>query len=142
MVGNVIVGRIMLKQPTVVGPRTSIRAVAALMQDRSIGLLPVVDEGRVIGVVTDRDLVVRLLSDAFWDTHCPISAVMTKNPIMIRPDQSVLDAVRIMGDRQVRRLLVGDGDGNLAGVLSLGDIAREASEELAGQALGEIVEWR
>lgn len=142
MVGDVLVGRIMQKEPVVVGPRTSIRAVAALMQDRSIGLLPVVDEGRVIGVVTDRDLVVRLLLDAFWDTHCPISAVMTKNPIMIRPDQSVLDAVRIMGDRQVRRLLVGSDDGNLVGVLSLGDIAREASEELAGQALGEIVEWR
>lgn len=136
------VSKIMQPRPSVVGPRTSVRAAAALMADRDIGLLPVVEDGRVIGVVSDRDLALRLLPDALSVPDRPVSQVMTRSVCMCRADLNVVEAARIMGDRQIRRLLVQDAAGRLAGILSLGDIARDASEELAGQALGEIVENR
>ncbi|WP_108484369.1 CBS domain-containing protein [Oceaniglobus ichthyenteri] len=136
------VSRIMQRQPSCVGPGTSIRAAAALMKDRDIGFLPVVEGGVAIGVLTDRDLVLGLMPNARWGRDQPVSTIMTRYVSICHADHSVVDAARMMGDRRIRRLLVNDPDGRLLGIVSLGDIARDASEELAGQTLGEIVECR
>ncbi|CTQ33294.1 CBS domain-containing protein [Jannaschia rubra] len=136
------VGKIMQADVSTVGPRTSVRAAAALMKDRGVGLLPVCTGGRPLGVVTDRDLMMRMLPDLRHDNDLPVRAVMTRGVLTCGPDDDIVAAARIMGDAQVRRLVVCDAEGRVCGILSLGDIARDASEELAGQALGEIVEDR
>lgn len=135
-----LVRRIMQTQVSTVTPSTSIYAVAALMKDRDIGMLPIIDNGRVVGVITDRDLAIRLLSETGWSAEWPVAKVMTRCVRTCGPDLDVLEAARIMGDYRIRRLAVCDDDGRLMGIVSLGDIARDASEELAGQALGEIVD--
>jgi IMP dehydrogenase len=125
-----------------VGPGTSVRAAAALMRERDVGLLPVVEAGRPIGVVTDRDLALGLLPEALWAAERPVAGLMSRVVWTCRADETALDIARRMGERQVRRLAVVDAAGRLTGIVSLGDIARDASETLAGQALGEIVERR
>ncbi len=137
-----LVGQIMQKRITAIGPDTSVRAAAALMADRDVGALPVCKDGMPVGIVTDRDLVIRLLRDVGRVTDRPVRKVMTCPVVTCRADHNVIHAARLMGDHRIRRLVVCDDAGQLIGLLSLGDIARDASEELAGQALGETVEWR
>lgn len=137
-----LVSQIMQTRVTSIGPDTSICAAAALMADRDIGALPVCEEGRPVGILTDRDLVIRLLSSLGRVSDRAVRTVMTCPVVTCRADQDVLYAARLMGARQIRRLIVCDSSGLLVGLVSLGDIARDASEELAGQGLGEIVECR
>lgn len=123
-------------------PSDTVVEAADLMRRQTVGALPVLDEGQIVGIVTDRDIVMRAVCDRHGVKDLTVSDVMSPDPVSCRADQSVAEAAAIMGDRQVRRLLVLDDAGQLAGVLTVGDIARDVSEELAGQALGEIVEWR
>ncbi len=140
--GTPPVGQIMQRRVTVITPSTSVRAAAALMADRDIGMLPVCDAGRPVGIVTDRDLVVRLLSCVGPVADRPARAVMSAPVLTCRAEDDAIAATRLMGEHQIRRLIVCDEAGRLIGVVTLGDIARDVSEELAGQALGETVEWR
>lgn len=140
--GETLVGQIMQRRVTFLGPSTSVRAAAALMADRDIGMLPVCRAGKPVGVVTDRDLVVRLLPHLGPIGDRPVRAVMSCPVVTCRAEDDVIAAARLMGRYQIRRLVVCDGTGLLTGVVTLADIARDVSEELAGQALGETVEWR
>ena len=120
----------------------SIRETATLMRDHNIGLLPILCDGSPVGVLTDRDIVTRVLPIALDAGDVTASQAMSDHPMTCRADQDVTEAATIMGDHQLRRLLVVDHADQLVGILSLGDIAENVSEELAGQALGEIVEAR
>lgn len=134
--------KVMSRPVVTVTPADTIVRAADLMRRQTVGAMPVLDEGRLVGIVTDRDIVMRAVCDRHELRDLTVSDVMSPDPVSCRADQSVAEAAAIMGDRQVRRLLVLDEAGQLAGVLSVGDIAKDVSEELAGQALGEIVEWR
>ncbi len=120
----------------------SIREIARLMRDHDIGLIPIVLDGSPVGVLTDRDIVTRILPVADVPAEITAAHAMSDHPVTCHMDQDVAEAASIMGDNQVRRLLVVDHDDRLVGILSLGDIAENVSEELAGQALGEVVELR
>lgn len=118
----------------------SIREIARLMRDHDIGLIPIVLDGSPVGVLTDRDIVTRILPVADVPAEITAAQAMSDHPVTCHMDQDVAEAASIMGDNQVRRLLVVDHDDRLVGILSLGDIAENVSEGLAGQALGEVVE--
>lgn len=135
-----LVGRIMRQPVTVVTPDTSVRVAAALMSELCIGALPVCNDGVPLGIVTDRDIVVRWASKAAGDGT--VEQIMTPNVVTCRDDQTIEQAAHLMADMQIRRLVVVDEFGKTAGIVTLGDIANDASEELAGQTLGEIVELR
>lgn len=120
----------------------SIREIARLMRDHDIGLIPIVLDGSPVGVLTDRDIVTRILPVADVPAEITAAQAMSDHPVTCHMDQDVAEAASIMGDNQVRRLLVVDHDDRLVGILSLGDIAENVSEGLAGQALGEVVELR
>ncbi|MEB8386987.1 CBS domain-containing protein [Rhodobacteraceae bacterium KMM 6894] len=135
-----LVSRIMRSPVTTVTPDTPVQVAAGLMGALGIGALPVCAEGQLIGIVTDRDIVVRWFSCASVDG--PVRQIMTGDVVTCRADQTIASAAWKMADLQIRRLPVLDADGALVGMLSLGDIANDASEEIAGQALGEIVELR
>jgi len=120
----------------------SIREIARLMRDHDIGFIPIVSDGSPVGVLTDRDIVTRILSVADVPAEVTATQAMSDHPVTCHMDQDVAEAASIMGDNQVRRLLVVDHDDRLVGILSLGDIAENVSEGLAGQALGEVVELR
>jgi CBS domain-containing protein len=123
-----------MSRPAVsVTPETSIRSAAMLMWRHDIGALPVVENDRVIGIVTDRDIVVRTIPDRSGIEDRPVGDAMTGLPVTCAANLSVAEAAAIMGDKQVRRVPVVDRSGRLVGVLSIGDIAENVSEELAGE---------
>lgn len=136
------VRRIMTRVVETARRDTSVRAIAMAMRDRRIGVLPVVENGQVVGVITDRDIVTRLLPECPSASDVTAETVMTDGALQCYEDQKVTDVAAVMGDHQVRRLPVLDRRGRLVGIVTVGDIAENASERLAGEALGEIVESR
>jgi CBS domain-containing protein len=111
-------------------PDEEIGALAEAMRDAGTGFLPVVDDGRLVGVVTDRDIVVRGLAAAGGDPRTLAAAdVMTREVVTVRGDASLADAARVMSESEVRRLPVTDGDGGLQGVLSHGSLVQAADGE-------------
>jgi len=131
-------------QPSItkVTSETSARAAAALMEAADTGLLPVFEGGRLAGVITDRDLVLRVMSGTGAAADVPVGEIMSKPVVTCRETDSIEHAAGIMGDHQLRRLIVLDDAGEVAGIVSVGDIARDASEITAGEVLGEVVEFR
>jgi len=135
-----LVSRIMRKPVMIITPDTSVHAAAVLMAQFRVGALPVCDAGSPVGIVTDRDIVVRWATKAVCDS--PVAQIMTRSVATCSADQTVEQAAYLMSDLQIRRLVVLDAGQRIVGILTLGDIANDASEELAGQTLGEIVEAR
>ena len=106
----------------------ALRDVAAIMRDGDMGAVPVVDEGKFIGIVTDRDIVIRAIAEG-KDTSAPISEVMTAKLFTVGPDDFVFEAIRLMGDKQVRRVPVINDNGELVGIIAMADVALETEDE-------------
>lgn len=136
------VRRIMSRPAIWTSVDATVAEAASQMLIHGIGFLPVVEEGRIVGTVTDRDLAIDVLS-RFKDLGpLPVRDVMRCLALTCTEDTTVEEAAYLMGGHQVRRLPILDADGVLVGVVSLTDIALEISEQLAGETLGEIAEDR
>ena len=110
---------------------------AKLMKENDIGFLPVLEEGRLVGVVTDRDLVVKGLAQKL-SGKAAIKEVMTSKCITLSVNAAVDDAIKVMSDHKIRRLCIVE-NGQLSGVCAIGDIAEtERFDDDAGEALKEI----
>ena len=118
---------IMTADPEVLDADASVEEAAQLLSDADIGSAPVIDAGRAIGIVTDRDIVVRGAAEGLPLAETKVVDVMTPETISCFDDDEVETAARLMADRQVRRLLVLDREGGLAGIVSLADLATETS---------------
>ena len=111
-----------------------------MMQTRNIGFLPVVDSEKVVGVVTDRDIVTRAVSAGLRPHMTTVREVMSKNVLSCYDDGSLTDAALIMEKNFVHRLLVLDRHEHLVGIVSLSDIAAKTkNERLSGHILGKVV---
>lgn len=124
-----------------VNAQSSIRDIAQIMKDENVGIVPVVDDSRrLVGVVTDRDLVVRALAgDASAVSNLKIQDLMTDDVEAVAPDEELREVIELMGKRQVRRIPVVDEDDTLLGIISLGDIANRADyDEELQDALEQI----
>ena len=106
-----------------VAPDTSLRQAAELMRDGDYGYLPVGENDRLVGAVTDRDIVVRGIASGY-EPQTPIKEVLSKSIIYCFEDDEIAEAADLMKREQIRRLCVLNGDKRLVGVISLGDIAR------------------
>ena len=133
------ISQIMTPDPETARPQDTLQAVAAKMESGDYGAMPVVDGGRLVGVVTDRDIAVRAVAQGLGpDTE--VSEVMTPDPVCVSPDSDVEEAAEIMQDEQIRRLFVTDEDERLVGVVALADVALEEDDELSGRTLEQISE--
>lgn len=116
----------------------TLREIAVLMRDGDCGAMPIVDDGRLVGIVTDRDIVVRAIAEG-RDAQTAIGDVMTTEIFSVKPDDFVFEAIRLMGDKQVRRVPVINENGQLAGIIAMADIALEMEDEREiAQTLEEI----
>jgi len=106
----------------------TLREVARLMSEGDMGVMPVVDAGKLVGIVTDRDIVVRAIAEG-KDISTAIGEVMTTEIFSVKPDDFAFEAIRLMGDKQVRRIPVITENGELAGIIAMADIALEMEDE-------------
>jgi CBS domain-containing protein len=125
----------------VIHPDSTLEEAAAKMKARAIGPLPVCDNGRLVGMLTDRDITVRATAEGEDPTAIRVRDIMTPEVLSCFEDQLVSEAALLMQENQVRRLVVLDRNRRLVGIVSLGDLAAgSGEEELAGQTLGEVSE--
>jgi CBS domain-containing protein len=136
------VHEIMTAHARCVGPDNTLVEAAGLMRELDVGALPVCDGDRVTGLVTDRDIVLRGTADGRDPNTTAVRDVMSGSVIVVSADQAVEEVVRLMEDRQIRRVPVLGRNGRLVGIVSLGDIARSSSPAFSGMALRDVSEPR
>ena len=132
------VHEIMTAHARCVGPENTMVEAAGLMRELDVGALPVCDNDRLAGMVTDRDLALRGVADGRDPNSTIIRDVMSPGIIYVFADQEVEEVVRLMENRQIRRLPVLNREKRLVGIVSLGDIALDYGDKAVGHTLEEI----
>tara|TARA_R100000935_G_C2738978_1_gene125089 strand:+ start:196 stop:630 length:435 start_codon:yes stop_codon:yes gene_type:complete len=130
------VQEIMTSNPTCCGPDASVQEAAKLMDDKSVGSIPVVnDAGEPVGIVTDRDICCGAVAQG-KGTDTRVSDVMSKDVLTAAPDEDVESCCNKMEEKQVRRTVVTDDAGKCCGIVAQADVAREA----VGKETAELVQ--
>jgi CBS domain-containing protein len=130
---------VMTPNPQCVTPGDSIQNAARIMRDCDTGAVPVVDNGRPVGIVTDRDIVVRAVADGS-QLNRPVREIVTSSIVCATPEMSTHEAADLMSEHQIRRLPVIENN-RLVGIVSLGDLAvKEAKDKRVGDTLEHISE--
>lgn len=129
---------VMTRNPQTVSPNDSVRDAARLMRDIDTGAVPVVENGRPLGILTDRDIVVRGVAEGQLDR--PVRDLVSQDLVTAPPDMSTKEAAELMGRHQVRRLPVVENE-RLVGIVSIGDLAvKTGDDRRTGGALQNISE--
>lgn len=128
---------VMSRDVQVARPGDSLKDVSARMAAGDFGFMPVADGDRLVGTVTDRDVVVRGVATGV-SCDSPVSGVMTSNVQTCRDDEDLKAVLDLMASRQIRRLPIVDKNDRLVGVVSLGDLSVKVKERYAGEALETI----
>ncbi len=128
---------IMTKEPETVSPGTTIGEVARMMRDLDVGVIPVVNNNKLLGVITDRDITIRVTAAGLNPHETTVQDFMSPNPVSLSPGDNLEKARDLMAEKQIRRLLVTDGD-ELVGIVSLGDVAVKDKQE--GDKIGQVLE--
>jgi CBS domain-containing protein len=130
---------VMTSNPACCRPDASLREVARMMLDNDCGEIPVVDESmRPQGVVTDRDIVVRVVAEGRDTNSVRVSEVMSTPPTTVTTDAKLSDVIDVMESRQIRRVPVVDLDGKLCGIVAQADIALQGSDRKTGSVVEEV----
>jgi CBS domain-containing protein len=130
---------LMTTNPTTCETSSTITDVAKVMKDEDVGPVPVTEGGRLVGIVTDRDIVVRVVAEGRDPSSTTIREIVSSDLATVQPDTSLEEALNLMAQRQVRRLPVVEGD-QLVGIVAQADIARAADEERTGEVVQQISE--
>ncbi len=132
---------VMTPNPACVSEKSSIQDVARIMKDQDTGVVPVVDGKKIIGLVTDRDIVVRLIAEGKDLSNARINDVMTKNVKKVDEEATVNDVLELMSGSEVRRVPVVNRNDELVGIVSIGDLATKTDQDRkVGKAMEEISE--
>jgi CBS domain-containing protein len=135
------VHEIMIRHVECIDPETPIAKAASKMRDRDIGFLPICENDRLVGAVTDRDITVRSVAQGRDPWVTPVREIMTPQVLYCYEDDDVHKVGHHMQEQEVRRMLILNREKRLVGIVSLGDLARTSGEkQLAGETLGHIAE--
>jgi CBS domain-containing protein len=132
--------QIITREVETIGPQTSIKEAAQRMRSLDVGSLPVCDGRRLLGMVTDRDITIRITSEGRDVNTTPVSEAMTPDLAFVFEDDDVRQAAKVMKERQIRRLPVLDRGKNLVGIISLGDLSGTGDDKLSGDTLEQVSE--
>ena len=127
----------MTPNPTTVEAGTTATEAARAMKTEDVGSLPIVEGDRLIGVVTDRDLAIRILAEGRGG-ETTVGEIASKDVVTIDPQQSLEEAGRLMAEHQIRRLPVTEEDGKLVGILAQADVAQSGHDALTGEVVQKI----
>lgn len=127
-----------MKEVHCASPAMNLSEVASLMKRHNVGVIPVCEGNNLLGILTDRDLVISCMAAEMNPKECKAREFMTSNPVTITPDTDLEDAAKIMGREQLHRLPILEG-GNLVGMISLGDVSMALSnDDLVAETLRKI----
>ncbi len=133
--------QIMTNNVATIHPDDTLQTAARIMRDRDVGFLPVYEGNELIGVLSDRDIVIRAAAEGMDPKVMLIRPLVTTPVVSCFEDQSIDDAARLMDKNQVRRLVILDRKTKQAvGVVSLGDLATHAGEKMSGEVLQHVSE--
>ncbi len=136
---NATVQEVMTQSPTVIESSESAIEAARMMLAENVGSLPVVQSNELVGMVTDRDLVLQVMAKDLDPNAVPVSQVCSEDPVVATPDEPLDAALGRMAGEQVRRLPVVEGQ-RLVGILAQADVARAADSKSTGQLVEKISE--
>ena len=128
----------MTTNPRGVESSTQVVEAAKLMKSENVGSLPVTEGDRLVGMVTDRDIVVRVVAEGKDVQSATVGEIASKDLVTIDPQQNLDEALRLMAQHQVRRLPVVEEDGRLVGILAQADIAQQGEDTKTGQMVEKI----
>jgi CBS domain-containing protein len=128
----------MTGNPRTATPSQSLTEAAQMMKSEDAGAIPVVDGGRLVGIVTDRDIVIRAVAEGVDPRMLTVGDVASPHVVAITADQSLDDALALMEQYRVRRLPVIERDDEVVGILAQADVALHVREKRAGEVLEEI----
>ncbi len=123
-----------------VSPDTPVAEIARRMRDKDIGAIPIGENDRLVGMVTDRDIACRAVANGRDLAKTSARDVMTKGIVYCRDSEELDDAIRIMEQKKLRRLPVINEKKRMVGMLSLGDVAHSAAHELTGEMVSAVAE--
>ena len=128
----------MTERPRALDPKTPLNKVAEVMESDDVGAVPLVEDDRLVGIVTDRDIVVRAVAKGKDPSGMPASEVSSRELVTVHPDDNLSDALELMARYQVRRVAVTGEDDRLVGVVSQADVARAGKDKDTGQLVEGI----
>jgi len=131
---------VMKANPECLRKDESVRQAACRMRDLNIGFLPICENGKVLGVLTDRDIAIRYVAEG-KDVNTPVEQAMSRQVVACHPEDDILKAQQLMGQAQKSRILVVDAQGTLVGVISLSDIAQlEPDNDNVARTMREVTD--
>ncbi|HEY7794960.1 MAG TPA: CBS domain-containing protein [Gaiellaceae bacterium] len=131
------VQEVMTSNPTTVRPDSPATEAAQIMKNEDTGIVPIADGDRLAGVITDRDLTLKIVAEG-GSPETTVGELASKDLVTIDPQQSLEEAARLMAEHQVRRLPVVEEDGRLVGILSQKDVAEAGHDTLTGEVVQRI----
>ena len=129
---------VMTSDPTTVQSSASIVEAARAMRDEDAGIVPVVENDRLVGTVTDRDIAVRVVAEGRDVQSTTVRDIASTDLVTVDPQQNLDEALRLMAEHQVRRLPVVEEDGRLVGIVAQADVARESDDRRTGELVEDI----
>jgi CBS domain-containing protein len=129
---------IMSANPCAIDADKPVAYAAQMMKQEDVGLAPIVEGDLLVGALTDRDIVTRVVAEGKDPQSVKVRDVASTDLVTIDPQEDIDEALRLMASYQVRRLPVVEEDGRLVGVLAQADVAREANDKKTGQLVEEI----
>jgi CBS domain-containing protein len=129
---------VMTSNPCTIDADKSVAYAAKMMREEDVGLAPVVEAERLVGMLTDRDITIRVVAEGKDPDQVRVRDVASSQLITVGPQQDLDEALRMMAKHQVRRLPVVEEDGKLVGVVAQADIAREGDDKATGRLVEEI----
>ncbi len=131
---------VMTASPRTCSTFSTVLEAVMIFRDADCGIVPVLEDGKPVGVLTDRDVALALANYENELSALPVGQMMSRDVVSVPPDASLHSIIETFGDNAVRRLLVMDADDQLLGIISWADIAHYASDRTVGQVVSKVVE--
>jgi CBS domain-containing protein len=136
--GKKKISELMSSNPCAIEADKPVAYAARMMKDEDVGLAPIVEGDRLVGTLTDRDIVTRVVAEGRDPQSVAVREVASTDLVTIDPQQDLGEALQLMARNQVRRLPVVEENGRLVGVVAQADVAREAKDKQTGELVEEI----
>jgi CBS domain-containing protein len=132
------VKEVMTSDPCAIDADKPVSHAAKMMKEEDVGLAPIVEGDRLVGTLTDRDIVTRVVAEGKDPQTVSVREVASTNLVTVDPEQDLGEALRLMAGSQIRRLPVIEPDGRLVGVVAQADVARQADDKQTGELVEKI----